>query len=486
MPFSVEKESRLNTSSRYVDTPNFALEKTGYWLLLGRGGQAKAIDHNGYACHSLSFSSTRDFPLTPSELAFSLSSAEALSESVIDAVRQSDVRRRFIAWFEGEIDYEVISFRDDEQKLTVQLHWLVMTSDALLSPFVTAHIKPLRGFDRAAELLQHWLDVTGISQGTVKHALASHPLVPQKAIKGGTKDNVSIHTWANKRVSSHLQAAASQLEGIFQDIDIRYLHQYRVHLRKTRSMLSLFKGVFEKNAMVEAKHQTKRLMADTGALRDLDVYLMSKQDFYTKMPVTFHDGLAELFELLESRRAAALHDFQTLIASDKPHQTLASLQSKALAEGPKAEKRVRAFGHKEILKHYAKTAAIGASLSHSSLDEQVHDFRLACKKLRYLSDFFVDDDINETAVSVVAQLVDLTRVLGEFNDYCVQADFVAGLEQELNASNKMTPTLAKTFGGMMLLFDQERTRARAEALLQIDVFVAAETAANFKHVFGKK
>jgi len=62
-------------------------------------------------------------------------------------------------------------------------------------------------------------------------------------------------------------------DGIKADYDTEFLHDYRVSLRKVRSVLSLFKG-----ENIALKQAFSDIMKGTNQLRDLDVYLLDKQE----------------------------------------------------------------------------------------------------------------------------------------------------------------------------------------------------------------
>src|SRR5690606_30875457 len=74
----------------------------------------------------------------------------------------------------------------------------------------------------------------------------------------------------NRIIATQLQAACAAEAGIIADHDTEFLHDYRVHLRKIRSLLSLFKGVYDEALGNHLKTQFSALMAPTGKLRDLD------------------------------------------------------------------------------------------------------------------------------------------------------------------------------------------------------------------------
>ena len=86
------------------------------------------------------------------------------------------------------------------------------------------------------------------------------------------------------------------------DYDTEFLHDYRVSLRKVRSVLSLFKGIFSPEDIARLKQDFAFLMQETNTLRDLDVYLLNKEQYFEMIPTGSHEGLAILFDYFVGER----------------------------------------------------------------------------------------------------------------------------------------------------------------------------------------
>ncbi|MCX8955640.1 CHAD domain-containing protein, partial [Ruegeria sp. NA] len=75
---------------------------------------------------------------------------------------------------------------------------------------------------------------------------------------------------AAKIIQTYLRVARQNEEGVIADIDTEFLHDYRVSLRKIRSVISLFKSVLSVAQTAELKRVFSDLMTRTVPLRDLD------------------------------------------------------------------------------------------------------------------------------------------------------------------------------------------------------------------------
>ncbi|QTH11014.1 CHAD domain-containing protein, partial [Vibrio fluvialis] len=72
---------------------------------------------------------------------------------------------------------------------------------------------------------------------------------------------------------NEFQLAQLYEPGVLRDQESEYLHQYRVSLRRCRSLLSIMAGLYQNKPVSLLLQQLKTLMEPTGKIRDLDVFL---------------------------------------------------------------------------------------------------------------------------------------------------------------------------------------------------------------------
>jgi hypothetical protein len=85
---------------------------------------------------------------------------------------------------------------------------------------------------------------------------------------------------ATKKIYRNLLATMRANEqGIIEDLDSEFLHDFRVAVRRTRSGLSLIKDVIDPETSNRFKDDFRYLGRITGPLRDLDVYLLMEDNY---------------------------------------------------------------------------------------------------------------------------------------------------------------------------------------------------------------
>ncbi len=88
------------------------------------------------------------------------------------------------------------------------------------------------------------------------------------------------------------------LDGARQDLDPEFLHDFRVAVRRTRSLLSQVKGVLPAEVSSRFRPGFKWLGQITGPTRDLDVYLLKLPGYRAELPTSMQDDLQPLQEYL--------------------------------------------------------------------------------------------------------------------------------------------------------------------------------------------
>ncbi|RWX49302.1 CHAD domain-containing protein, partial [Candidatus Electrothrix communis] len=81
-------------------------------------------------------------------------------------------------------------------------------------------------------------------------------------------------------------------QGILDDLDSEFLHDFRVAIRRTRSGLDMIKNVLEPKISTRFKEEFRFLGKITGPMRDLDVYLLMEDDYKVRLPDHLQKGLS--------------------------------------------------------------------------------------------------------------------------------------------------------------------------------------------------
>ncbi|MEO1335290.1 MAG: CHAD domain-containing protein, partial [Myxococcota bacterium] len=289
-------------------------------------------------------------------------------------------------------------------------------------------LSPLRGYeDEAAAVRKALPKPTHAARSGLHHALEVVELQPRRwTNKPGFA--FTAQTPARKAVGEMLATmvtlARETEAGTVEDIDTEFLHDYRVLIRKARSVLSLTRGVLSAEATASLKTQLSALGRRTNALRDFDVHLLSQPIQEAAVPEPLRASLRPLFEDIALRRGKAHAQLRaTLTGSAYGRSLEALLEEITSAEpGPRAEWTTRKLADKKVSSQLKKVQRQGRAITDQTPDEDVHALRIECKKLRYLLEFFRGLYPDAEVSAMVKVLKRLQDVLGDFNDYSVQQE----------------------------------------------------------------
>ncbi|NTW63984.1 MAG: CHAD domain-containing protein [Chlorobiaceae bacterium] len=254
--------------------------------------------------------------------------------------------------------------------------------------------------------------------------------------------------------------------GIINNIDSEFLHDYRVALRKTRSLLSILKEIFPPEIAVIYQPAFKTIGKKTNALRDCDVYLLKKEFYIQTLPESLRHYLEAFFIELDGKRGTELKKLKTYLRGSAYEKMVTGWNRMLLNElpvscghNPDANESTGCVAEKVIKKTIKKVLRHGRSISADTPDHKLHELRIDCKKLRYLLEFFSSLFRTETISPLLKQLKALQENLGGFVDLSVQQHY---LEQELASLKTGTrdTDLAAALGGLITILARRQEKAR--------------------------
>ena len=294
-------------------------------------------------------------------------------------------------------------------------------------------LKPLRGYDAAFAEAMHCVQALVRSEVDLRARtlLAQHGIGRFKARRAAPMPVTNaMPTEQAVRAMAHimLEGAQQQVGGVIDDIDTEFLHAYRVHLRKARSLVSLLNKSLPQATIARVKPRLAAMAGATNRLRDLDVYLLAQHQYRALLPAGFDAGMAELAALVGQQRTqeqarVAIHLGSARYAADVA-ACLAELASPPALETPAASRPVLYVLKRQLLKRYAAVKAMSSLIHPHCLDDDIHAVRIELKKLRYLIEFFASMLPKKRSAKLLADLKNIQGVLGDFNDFSVQVDFL--------------------------------------------------------------
>jgi CHAD domain-containing protein len=268
--------------------------------------------------------------------------------------------------------------------------------------------------------------------------------------------------------------AEANLPGTLADVDSEFLHDLRVAVRRTRSLLRQLKAVFPPEPLAHLREELRRLQQLTGDTRDLDVQLLDFQDYEDR------EALAPLHAVLEQSRARA---FTAMSRALREGRTKAALAAWAALRAQPDTPPIEALAGERIGKVYRRMVKLGAAIGDDSPHEALHDLRKVGKELRYLLEFFGGLFAADEVKPMIKALKALQDVLGRFQDFEVQADTLRALTAEVGAQ----PGGPEGLLAMGVLIDRlarEQARAREEFSVQFAAFAAKPRREAVKATFG--
>ena len=408
--------------------------------------------------------------------------------------------RAFMPIVDVELSRTNFILRNDDDKIVVRL---ALSTFAELAdkdqPEADAHksshiieIKALRGyqgpFKTAVRLVQPCL-AEELESASFKTILQLHGYGPaddaQPSGSYGITDDEPVEQAIRQMSLLMLQVARCNEQGVIDDIDTEFLHQYRVSLRKTRSLLNLMKAALPVETHLRLKALLAELSGTTNMLRDLDVFLLERDYYQSMLPENFTAGLEHLFKMIAADREKARKFVQRSFHSKKHaeafDEVIALLEGEPVYESEVSRKPVLQIAKKKTLNRYRRISLLGSEIHDGTPDDDVHELRIECKKLRYLMEFFAELFPKKRIRQLIKSLKKLQTILGNFNDYSVQKDFLAAYEK----NHKKSADLSAAINGLIAVLHQKQVAERTKVQQAFAEFNEEKTAAEFQALFGK-
>ncbi len=243
---------------------------------------------------------------------------------------------------------------------------------------------------------------------------------------------------ALKALLSQLLAVMQQNSAAIINVhDNKRLHDYRVAVRRSRSLLDQLPQLLPKRIEQRFSNHFAQLGTLTTPLRDLDVVLLKFDGYRALLPAHLQNSLDSIRPLIETKRQQQrqllikhlqsagyrrfINSWQTYLESAIPANT-------TLAN---AKRPVKELADSRIWRLYKQVLQQGGAITKRSPASDLHTLRKRCKKLRYLIDSFQPLYPEKKIQHLIAPLKILQDHLGEFQDLCVHHALFQTLGAEL-------------------------------------------------------
>ena len=263
-----------------------------------------------------------------------------------------------------------------------------------------------------------------------------------------------------------LRTLELNVPGTRADLDSEFLHDLRVAVRRTRSALSRFKGVFPEADVDFFKDGFSWIGCITGPTRDIDVYLLGFESYRQSLPESCRADLEPLHHYLQAHHKIE----QQMLARklNSPHFRKLLKNWREFLEAPPAEqeelpnaaKPIDLLANQQIYRMYRLALKEGLAIGPDSPPEALHDLRKSCKKLRYLMEFFQSLYPKQEIRAQIKVLKQLLDTLGDFQDLEVQADKLREFARDMVQEGKAPSDTLLAMGMLVDRLLQRQQQAR--------------------------
>ena len=384
----------------------------------------------------------------------------------------------------------VLRIRLEENKLLKK----TTGSGAFLNRMLVLH--GIRGYkkqyDTAVTLIQDSLQLPPSSQD-----IYSQALVKSKTLPGQYSSKLDIQLdpgmradAASKKILLHLlDTLQTNQQGTTEDIDSEFLHDFRVACRRTRAALSQVKAIFPPKTTERFKREFAWLGGITGPTRDLDVYLLTFDDYKNQVPEhlqgalePLHDFLRKQQQLEQKKLVKALQTarYQRLISAWRQYLDTPVPARTSIAN---AARPIISVASERTWKMYKRVINEGEAINDNSPPEDLHELRKSCKKLRYLMEFFHSLYPADEISKLIKALKQLQNNLGDYNDLHVQIESLERFSKMMTEHAQPPPETLLAMGSLIESLDQKQLAVRREFESRFRQFNAPEYHSLFKSLF---
>jgi CHAD domain-containing protein len=317
------------------------------------------------------------------------------------------------------------------------------------------HVTAVLGYDRDLERVVSSLTAKGqLRPGGAP--LATVALEAAGLPATGTTSEVDVALDPGMRADRAMALICSRLAdvvevnlpGVLDDTDTEFLHDMRVAVRRSRSVLKEMRDVLAPDAGDRARVDLRWVQEVTGPTRDLDVLLHDWPEMVAPVPSAMTGDLQPLVDLLSRERRNAFVAMRRHLRSRRFNaawsawrDTISPPPAATVESGAGAAQQVGNLAGGRIVSVYRSMARAGAAIDDSSPAEALHDLRKRGKELRYLLELFGGLWPNDRVKPLVSALKGLQDVLGHFQDDEIQVGELRSLGPALAATPGGTDSL---------------------------------------------
>lgn len=455
----------------YLDTPDWRIQRWGGELSrteIDGEPHLELVDENGRFTVE-----ARNAPAFASDLPDPL---RGVLGAVVDV-------RRILPQVEVHSRTTDVDVLDDLGRDAVRLH--IEQCEALSTNTTTpralesvVRVSSVRGNGTGGEreaveaFLRDELGLGAAEPSALRRALAALERDPDREVLSWTVD-LDPREPAGQAVRRVLQRFARILAanevGVLADLDTEFLHDFRVAIRRTRSVLAQFRNLWPEDQVAHFLDEFAWLGQLTTHARDMDVFLLRLRERSEA-----GEDLDELMEYLRERRehertemvlGLKLRRFRELESAWRAFLSPARLAT----DKGKARKPIGPLASRRIDKLARRVVERADAIRPDGSAGDLHALRIRCKKLRYAIDAFSSLYGADDVARATKPLRRLLRGLGDFNDLRMERATLERLALEMEGAS---PATLLAIGRTLERFEGAAEAMRPALMRRIERFTA--------------
>jgi CHAD domain-containing protein len=459
-----------DTDRLYYDTFDALLRDAGLSAAC-ENGELELIDRDSGHVRLRTTAAPATKPLFPSEL-----EPGPMRDALVEVVEV----RALLPLVRVKTRERLLNVLDDERKtvvrITIEQPALVAANGRRKPLSARLRIAAVRGYDHELDqvrlVLTHELGLAPAEQPLLDEAVRASGKDPE-----GVASKISVPMLFEERsdraaarvLRALLEVMEANLEGTIANIDSEFLHDYRVSVRRSRSVQRELKRVFGPDELARFRAEFRWLQQATGDSRDLDVYVLEFDSMRAIVPEEMRGDLDPLRDVLEAHRVNARRAMARTLRGKRATSLLVrwssfldGLEQLPDDDRPDAARPIGEVAGERIRKVYRGMVKMGEAIDEQSPAEDFHELRKRGKELRYLLELFGAALYPPDVVKpMIKSLKGLQDVLGRHQDREVQVAMLTELGDEVASAEGGAAALMAT-GVLVTRLHEDELAARGE------------------------
>ena len=267
---------------------------------------------------------------------------------------------------------------------------------------------------------------------------------------------------------SFLDEMEAAWDGTVADVDIEFLHEFRVAVRRSRSAVKLLGDLLPTDLVGLGREPQLKWLGDlTASSRDLDVHLEELPSLTARLtsgrPEDLEPMAVHLARLRATERRRLVRGLRSARFERWRARWRTSLEELATWEGePSAVPTVQEIGLERLALAYRRVLRRGSRITPASPADDVHDLRKRCKELRYLLEIFTPLMEPTGARSAVKELKTVQDVLGTFQDSEAQREAIYVLAADMMARGDASARTMLAMGEIAARLQESMQSSRSD------------------------